>query len=116
MPERGCFGLKKVDIRNFRKEAVYLEIGNLRSIPISGILGIFDMDSATVSAVTRDMLKEKQKTGEITTASTSLPKSFILYDDGELEQIFFSPFSSVILRQRLQNRVSYPTSDVIESE
>ena len=96
--------MKKVDIRRFRSEGVYLEIGNLRSIPISGIIGVFDMDSATLSATTKDFLKEKQKQGGITTASTSLPKSFILYDDGILEQVYFSPFSSAVLRQRMQSK------------
>lgn len=96
--------MKKVDIRRFRSDSVYLEIGNLRSIPIMGIIGIFDMDSATLSSVTRDFLKEKQKVGGITTASVSLPKSFILYDDGELEQVYFSPFSSSVLKQRMYTK------------
>lgn len=96
--------MKKVDIRKFRSESVYLEIGNLRSIPIAGIIGIFDMDSATLSAATKNFLKEKQRQGGITTASTALPKSFILYDDGILEQVYFSPFSSLVLRQRMQSK------------
>lgn len=105
--------MKKVDIRNFRHEAVYLEIGNLRMIPTAGIIGIFDMDSATVSPVTKEFLKEKQKQGGITTVGNFLPKSFILYDDGEWEQVYFSPFSASILRQRMTNWVSYPSSDMI---
>ena len=94
--------MKKVDIQRFRSEPVYLEIGNLRSIPIGGIVGVFDMDSATLSSVTKEFLKEKQRQGGITTVSTALPKSFILYDDGVLEQIYFSPFSSSVLRQRME--------------
>ena len=81
---------------------MYLEIGNLRMIPTAGIIGIFDMDSATVSPITKQMLRDKQKQGAITTAATQLPKSFILYDDGEWEQIYFSPFSATILKQRME--------------
>lgn len=95
--------MKKVDIQNYRTESVYLQIGNLRSIPTEGIVGIFDMDSATESPVTRTWLQKKQKEGAITTVAASLPKSFILYDDGEWEQVYFSPFSASVLRQRLKN-------------
>ena len=94
--------MKKVDIRNYRPEAVYLEIGNLRMIPTAGIIGIFDMDSATVSSVTKEFLREKEKQGGITTVGNFLPKSFILFDDGELEQIYFSPFSATVLKQRME--------------
>ena len=93
---------------------MFLEIGNLRTIPIAGIVGIFDMDSATRSPVTAELLRRAQSRGGITSVSTLLPKSFIIYDDGELEQIYFSPFSAAILRQRIGNWVSYPSSDVIE--
>ena len=78
-----------------------MEIGNLRTIPIAGIVGVFDMDSATRSPVTAEFLRQAQNSGAITSVSTSLPKSFIIYDDGELEQIYFSPFSAAILIQRM---------------
>ena len=93
--------MKKVDIRRFKPEKVFLEIGNLRTVPIEGIVGIFDMDSATKSDVSQDLLRRAQNRGGITSVSSSLPKSFIIYDDGELEQIYFSPFSAAILRQRM---------------
>lgn len=93
--------MKKVDIRRFKLEKVFLEIGNLRTIPIEGIVGIFDMDSATKSEISQDLLRRAQNRGGITSVSSSLPKSFIIYDDGELEQIYFSPFSAAILRQRM---------------
>ena len=94
--------MKKVDIRRFKPEKVFLEIGNLRTIPIAGIIGVFDMDSATCSPVTAELLRQAQNRGGITSVSTSLPKSFIIYDDGELEQIYFSPFSASILKQRME--------------
>ena len=95
--------MKKVDIRKFRSDCIFLEIGNLRSIPCEGIVGIFDLDTATNAKITADFLKKKQAEGGITTASAALPKSFILYDDGEWEQIYFSPFSASVLRQRMES-------------
>ena len=94
--------MKKVDIQRFKPQAVFLQIGNLRSIPVEGIVGIFDMDTATRSPVTAQYLREAEKRGGITSVSTALPKSFIIYDDGVLEQIYFSPFSAAILRQRME--------------
>ena len=94
--------MKKVDIQRFKPEKIFLEIGNLRTIPIEGIVGIFDMDRATHSKITGEFLRQSQHMGAITSVSTSLPKSFIVYDDGELEQIYFSPFSAAVLKQRME--------------
>lgn len=44
------------------------------------IIGIFDMDSATVSADTRKFLRLKEKTGALISTARDIPKSFVLTD------------------------------------
>ena len=40
---------------------MYLHVGNNQNIRTKNIIGIFDMDNTTVSAVTRKYLNKKQK-------------------------------------------------------
>lgn len=44
------------------------------------IIGIFDMDSATVSADTRKFLRQREKKGTLTSTARDIPKSFVLTD------------------------------------
>ena len=57
---------------------MYLHIGNEKLISRKSIIGIFDMDTATVSPLTKDFLKEKESEGKTVISSDNLPKSFIL--------------------------------------
>ena len=40
---------------------MFLHVGNNKNIRLSAVVGIFDMDNATLSAVTRKYLNKKQK-------------------------------------------------------
>ena len=55
-----------------------LSLGSGVSVPTERILGIFDMDTATVSPVTKKFLNTAQKRGEVSIAGDELPKSFVV--------------------------------------
>ena len=57
---------------------MYLHIGNNRTVPSGDLVGIFDADSATVSAITRKFLSAAQKSGKLHSATGDLPKSFVV--------------------------------------
>ena len=57
---------------------MFVHIGSSRNIPVSGILGIFDMDTATVAPQTKRFLSRAQRDGHIVNVSDELPKSFIV--------------------------------------
>lgn len=78
----------------------YLNIGGDRSIPARGIVGIFDMDTATVSPVTREFLRKSERQGQTATVKASLPKAFVLYEDGVRETVYFSPLAVRTLAER----------------
>ena len=99
--------MKRANIRKFRSGKGknsggigYLNIAGDRSIPGKGILGIFDMDTATVSPTTREFLRKNERQGQTVTVKASLPKSFILYEDGLRETVYFSPLSVKALAGR----------------
>ncbi len=81
---------------------MYLHVGNNRNIRIRSIVGIFDMDNSTVSMITRKFLGEKQKKMLVEAVSGEIPKSFILYLDGNEYKICFSPLSVSALYGRVE--------------
>lgn len=79
---------------------MYLHAGNGRTIRRRDIIGIFDMDNATVSSITRKMLGDMQKQGRVESAAEELPKAFILYREGDTTKLCLSQLSSAALRGR----------------
>lgn len=57
---------------------MYLHIGNGKNIKKKEIIGIFDMDSATISSVTRAYIKRMDGEGKIIYEDNDIPRSFIL--------------------------------------
>lgn len=82
---------------------MYLHVGNELNIRASDIVGIFDADSATVSAVTKKYLSAQNAKGCVQFASTELPKSFILYRNRKKNdyEICFSQLSTSALLGRV---------------
>ena len=57
---------------------MYLHLGKDTVIKDEDIIGIFDLDTATVSRHTRKYLNLAEKKGETVTVSYELPKSFVV--------------------------------------
>ena len=82
---------------------MYLHIGNNKNIRVRDIIGIFDADTSTQSAVTKRYLSEAGRRGEIGMASEELPKSFVLYKNKGKIEICFSQISVATLEKRMEN-------------
>ncbi len=80
---------------------MFLHVGNNKTIKKSSVIGIFDMDNVTVSSVTRKYLSSMQKEGRVESAVEEVPKSFVLYSDGDGYRICISQISSTVLLSRL---------------
>ncbi|MBQ2735070.1 MAG: DUF370 domain-containing protein [Clostridia bacterium] len=83
---------------------MYLHVGNNQNIRIREIIGIFDADTATVSAVTKKYISAANAKKIIQFASEELPKSFVLYKDTKTKQfrICFSQLSTASLCGRIE--------------
>ena len=81
---------------------MFLHIGNNKNIRLSSVVGIFDMDNATLSAITRKYLTKKQRDGVVSSAVEEIPKSFILYRDNGEYKICFSQLSTSALKGRME--------------
>ncbi|MBQ8860260.1 MAG: DUF370 domain-containing protein [Ruminococcus sp.] len=83
---------------------MYLHLGNETVIKTDDIIGIFDLDTSTVSKHTRNYLSKCEKNKQAVTVSFELPKSFILCDDGKEQKIYICQLSSKTVQKRLLSR------------
>ena len=80
---------------------MYLHIGNGEIVGHEDIIGIFDMDTATVSSVSRQFLFSAEQKKEIWYGDSDIPKSFIVCENEEKKQkIVFSRISASSLKLR----------------
>lgn len=77
---------------------MFLHAGNNKNLRLKEIIGIFDMDTATVSADTKSFLKKREKNKMTEALFDEVPKSFILTDNGK---VYFSQISTQSLIGRL---------------
>lgn len=87
---------------------MYLHIGNNRNIRTADVIGIFDADSATVSAITKKYLSAAEAEKRVRFASEELPKSFVLYKDRKSGAvcICFSQLSTASLAGRVNSEIA----------
>lgn len=79
---------------------MYLHIGGDTVINTDSIVGIFDLDNATLSYKTREFLSKAQKEGKIRYVSYELPKSFVLCREKEEYMIYICQLSPNTLIRR----------------
>ncbi len=80
---------------------MYLHLGQDTVVRTSEIVGIFDMDNATVGKSTRQFLAQAEKRGQVVNVTGDLPKTFVVCRNrrGEV-RVYISQISSATLRKR----------------
>ncbi|MBQ7090663.1 MAG: DUF370 domain-containing protein [Clostridia bacterium] len=79
---------------------MYLHLGQDVLIKTADIIGIFDMDKATVSKRTRMFLDQKQRDGLLVNTATDIPKSFVVCNWGSEVIVYISQISPQTLMKR----------------
>ncbi len=81
---------------------MYVHAGNNRLIRTREIIGIFDMDTATIALPTREYLKKKERLGRMINIKEEIPKSFIVTvnDSGE-DTVYVSQISTQAIAGRI---------------
>ena len=82
---------------------MYLHIGQSVLVPISSVIGIFDMDNSTSSHITRAYLSRAEKEGRLVNVWDDLPKSFIICQEGEKVTVYLSQLGTQTLLKRSEN-------------
>lgn len=79
---------------------MYLHLGKNTVVKTKNIVGIFDMDTSTISKNTRDYLAKAEKSGRVINVSMELPKSFVVCRDTDGIKVYISQISSQTLQKR----------------
>ena len=84
---------------------MYLHLGKDTVINSQEIIGIFDLDTSTVSRHTRKYLNIAEKNKETVIVSYELPKSFIVCakPKSKNKKIYISQISPLTLQKRSEN-------------
>ena len=82
---------------------MYLNAGGDTLIKISDIIGIFDMDSASMEPKTRKYLENAQKKKRLIAVTDDVPKAFIVTAGRGGDTVYLSLFSAKVLAKRTEN-------------
>ena len=88
---------------------MYIHLGQDVLVPGEDVIGIFDIENATIRRATRDFLQQAQRAGRVKEVSDELPKSFIVCAGRgarrctgreKKETVYLSQISSATLKKR----------------
>ena len=76
---------------------MFLHIGNGKSVLKRNVIGIFDLDTSTVSKTGKDFINKKEKEGLVEYDDFDLPRSFVLVNEDGKYKVKLSRISSEAL-------------------
>lgn len=83
---------------------MFLHLGGDVVIKEKDIIAIMDMDTSSYSKITREYLKNAEKSEDVVNVSfEDLPKSYVVCREDNKRKVYISPISSVTLLKRVNN-------------
>jgi len=83
---------------------MYLHLGQDVAVLQKEILGIFDLDNTSSSAITRAYLETAQKDRRLISVGDELPRSFIVCENQRGRTVYLSQLSTGTLLKRSETR------------
>ena len=83
---------------------MYLHLGQSVVVPFRDVVGVFDLDNASSSHLTRAFLERAEKEGRVVNVSDDLPRSFVLVGGEEgPPTVYISQLSPSALLRRTES-------------
>lgn len=82
---------------------MFIHLGGDVTVNSKEIIGIFDLDTSTVSKHTRNYLSAAEKNGDVVNVTFELPKSFVVCRDARRpsgQVVYISQLSTATLYKR----------------
>jgi len=79
---------------------MYLHLGQDLIIRQADVVGIFDLDNASSSHITRDFLKKADRAKQVELVAEDIPKSLVLVSTGKETTVYLSQLSTATLQKR----------------
>ena len=80
---------------------MYLHLGQDVVVSTRNVIAIFDLETTTISKITKEFLSVATEEEFIVNISNDLPKSFVICEIDKKSKIFISPISSTTLLKRV---------------
>ena len=80
----------------------YIQLEKGESIDKNTVIGIFDIETASMSNATRDLFRRKEDEHGVVSLSNDLPKSFVLCDGEFSDTIYISGLSTESIKKRTE--------------
>ena len=84
---------------------MYIHLGRDYVLNDRDIIGIFNLETTTLSPRGREFLNSAQKNGAVVSLSDELPQSYVLADGGVVDTVYLSELSSAVLRRRAEKMI-----------
>ncbi|MDD2362600.1 MAG: DUF370 domain-containing protein [Oscillospiraceae bacterium] len=80
---------------------MYLHLGQDTVVRTDEIIGVFDMDTTTITQSSRSFLADAQKGGRVFNVTEELPRTYVVcVDKKKNETVYISQISSATLKRR----------------
>ena len=79
---------------------MYLHVGNEVILNEKDVVGVFDIENASISKFTKEFLSRSQKAGEVVTVTNDIPKSLVVWEKNGERKLYLSQLAPATLRKR----------------
>ena len=83
---------------------MYIHLGRDYVLNDRDIIGIFNLETTTITPRGREFLNYAQKNGAVVSLSEELPQSYVLAD-APVDTVYLSELSSAAMRRRSSSRI-----------
>ena len=81
---------------------MYVNIGGDMAVRDRAIIGIFDLDGASLSKKTMEYLESVQEEGGLISVTEDIPKSFLVTAEYGMERVYLTQLSAATIEKRIQ--------------
>ena len=79
---------------------MYISIGGDMAVRDKNIIGIFDLDGASMSKKTMEYLKSVEDAGGLISVTADIPSSFLVTEEYGMERVYFTQLTAATLEKR----------------
>ena len=84
---------------------MYIHLGRDYVLNDRDIIGIFNLETTTITPRGREFLNYAQKNSAVVSLSDELPQSYVLADGAVVDTVYLSELSSAVLRRRAEKMI-----------
>ena len=93
---------------------MYLHLGGDVSVNVKNIVAIMDLETTSVSKITKEFLSYAQRSKCVINVNEELPKSYVITFYNKKTKVYVSPISSQTLLKRANNIKEYYKTSVFK--